>query len=123
VECKQLLSALGYYIVDGSLFHPEDVEIKAGWINHPAAKMWRGYEMALAEYQLIVILEWERRGYNNTMEMLSMDNARIFQNPPWLGDEAFHASHRSNLLRKDPEYYGKFGWTESPDLPYVWPVT
>lgn len=42
--------------------------------------------------------------------------------PPWLGDEALHASHRSNLIRKDPEWYGRFGWTEPPDLPYVWPV-
>lgn len=42
--------------------------------------------------------------------------------PPWLGDPAFHASHRSNLLRKDPVHYGQFGWTEGPDLPYVWPV-
>ena len=33
-----------------------------------------------------------------------------------------HASHRSNLLRKDPEHYMQFGWTEPPDLPYVWPV-
>jgi hypothetical protein len=38
-----------------------------------------------------------------------------------LGDEAFHASHRSNLLRKDRDYYGAFGWTEPDDLPYVWP--
>jgi hypothetical protein len=42
--------------------------------------------------------------------------------PPWWGDPAFHASHRSNLLRKDPVWYGQFGWAEPPDLPYVWPV-
>jgi hypothetical protein len=41
--------------------------------------------------------------------------------PPWLGLEIYHASHRSNLLRKDPVWYGKFGWIESPDLPYYWP--
>ena len=23
---------------------------KGGWINHPATKMWRGYEKALTEY-------------------------------------------------------------------------
>jgi hypothetical protein len=42
--------------------------------------------------------------------------------PPWLGDEGVHASHRSNLLRKDREFYSKYGWAESDDLPYVWPV-
>ena len=42
--------------------------------------------------------------------------------PPWLGDFAFHRSHRSALLRKDPDWYaGVFG--DAPaDLPYVWPV-
>jgi hypothetical protein len=33
-----------------------------------------------------------------------------------------HDSHRSNLLRKDPQWYGQFGWTVPDDLPYVWPV-
>ena len=33
-----------------------------------------------------------------------------------------HASHRSNLLRKDPEFYGKYGWTEPDNLEYIWPV-
>jgi hypothetical protein len=42
--------------------------------------------------------------------------------PLWLGDPAVHAGYRSNLLRKDPEHYGRFGWSEPPDLPYVWPV-
>jgi hypothetical protein len=42
--------------------------------------------------------------------------------PPWFGRDEFHAAHRANLLRKDPEYYGQFGWTESPDMEYVWPV-
>lgn len=42
--------------------------------------------------------------------------------PPWLGDEAFHLSHRSNLVRKDPGHYRPiFG--DIPDgLPYIWPT-
>jgi len=42
--------------------------------------------------------------------------------PLWLGNEELHASHRSNLLRKAPLWYGQFGWTEPDDLPYIWPV-
>ena len=38
-----------------------------------------------------------------------------------LGDERLHTSHRSNLLRKAPEWYGQFGWTEAPDMAYWWP--
>ena len=42
--------------------------------------------------------------------------------PRWLGDEAFHLSHRSNLVRKDPEFYRlRFGDVPD-DLPYVWPT-
>lgn len=40
--------------------------------------------------------------------------------PWWLGDPGFHAGHRSNLLRKDPDHYSRFGWLEPDDLPYVW---
>jgi hypothetical protein len=42
--------------------------------------------------------------------------------PEWLGDEDFHRSHRSSLLRKNPEFYGR-RFTDVPDdLPYVWPA-
>lgn len=94
-------------------------EGKLGWRNHPAVKMWRGYEPALRLYLSMAITEWKRRGYRNTMEYPELGDT-VF--PPWFGDEKFHASHRSNLLRKDPAHYGQFGWTEPPDLPYIWPV-
>jgi len=42
--------------------------------------------------------------------------------PLWLGNTELHASHRSNLLRKDKLFYAQYGWNESADLPYVWPV-
>tara|TARA_R110002020_G_scaffold156043_3_gene337531 strand:- start:632 stop:901 length:270 start_codon:yes stop_codon:yes gene_type:complete len=82
--------------------------------------MWRGYEAALAFYKDLCIEEWERRGYNNTMQKETSHRCIVL--PEWFGREEFHASHRSNLLRKDPEFYGRFGWTESPNLPYVWPL-
>ena len=90
-----------------------------GWRNHPAVRMWRGYEGALALYKDAMIREWRRRGYRNTMR-LSRVKGRP-EMPPWLGYEAFHASHRSNLLRKAPDWYGGMGWSEKPGLPYVWP--
>jgi hypothetical protein len=90
-----------------------------GWTNHPATKMWRGFETALAFYKDLCIEEWVRRGYNNTMKQEASYGAIVL--PKWMGDEDFHASHRSNLLKKDPEFYGKFGWTEATDLDYLWP--
>lgn len=92
---------------------------KTGWRNHPAVKMWEGYDIALGFYMNAMIDEWVRRGYKNTMERAV---ANVAWNPPWINSPEFHASHRSNLLRKDPVFYGKYGWKESPDLPYIWPV-
>ena len=42
--------------------------------------------------------------------------------PSWLGEEDFHRSHRSSLLRKDPGFYGSKFPDVPDDLPYVWPV-
>ena len=33
----------------------------------------------------------------------------------------YHSAMRANLLRKDPVWYGKFGWVEDPATPYFWP--
>lgn len=104
VECMQLLKA---------------IRGGKGWSNHPAANMWRGYEQALETYMHACISEWIKRGYKNTMIAHEYTNCVM---PPWLGDAAFHASHRSNLLRKDSVYYAQFGWQEANNLPYIWPV-
>lgn len=97
-----------------------------GWSNHPAAKMWRGHERALVWYGLAVCNEWLARGYKDTCKDKIASYAAHYPDttgwPSWWGDAAVHASHRSNLLRKDAEYYGQFDWSETPDLPYVWPT-
>lgn len=90
-----------------------------GWRNHPAAIMWRGYNDALREYYNNCIDEWVKRGYNNTMVKTPTSSA--IEYPYWLGDKNFHASHRSNLLRKNPGFYSSYGWLERPDIEYVWP--
>ena len=93
-----------------------------GWINHPAVSMWRGHPDALALYTNIMITEWIKRGYNNTMELLKPIQLPEFTLPSWLGNADLHASHRSNLLRKDSEFYSQYNWSEPDDLPYVWSV-
>jgi hypothetical protein len=91
-----------------------------GWQNHPAVKMWRGYEDALGVYMNCCITEWKRRGYKNTMTLTApCPKVRL---PPWLGSRRFHESHRSNLVRKDPEHYRQFFPRVAVDLPYIWPV-
>jgi len=100
--------------------------LRGGWPNHPASRMWRGHEHDLAlygVYGLGAIAERTGKQYQDTLnELMEFVIALPNTGPPkWLGREDFHASHRSNLLRKDPEFYGVYGWTEPDDLPYVWP--
>ena len=91
-----------------------------GWLNHPAVTMWRGHADALAFYHNVIIDEWVRRGFRNNMPYLPIPSGEIIF-PDWFGDERIHSSHRSNLLRKDSEWYGQFGWGENPDMEYFWP--
>lgn len=94
----------------------------SGWANHPAALMWQPFPDALKFYHNVMITEWVFRGYQNTMLLELLPPPTDIKLPSWLGRADFHASHRSNLLRKDPEHYGQFGWSEPPTLPYVWPI-
>jgi hypothetical protein len=123
VECLQILHCL--------------VGRTQGWQNHPAVKMWRGYERCLAHYGLEICEEWiygrfHRDTCSSQLKQLELYaemhmNQPDIQRPPWLLDdyiaERVITSHRSNLLRKDPEHYGQFGWNIPNDLPYFWPVT
>jgi hypothetical protein len=94
-----------------------------GWVNHPAVKMWRGHEEALQMYHDTMITVWIQRGFRNTMKTFKDRWTSLPKMPPWLGNEAFHRSHRSNLLRKDLVFYGSRFTDVGPDLPYVWPVS
>jgi len=101
-----------------------------GWTNHPATKMWRGYQTSLAMYGWYMCEEWKYRGFNDTLteKIVKFIDAHDlkrgqYDDPPWLGDPDFHAAHRSNLLRKDAKFYKKYKWKEPNDLPYVWPET
>jgi hypothetical protein len=123
VECLQVLRALEL---------PD-----YGWANHPVVTMWRGYTAGLVVYSLAMVRIWRERGFADTTETLiaefAPDAARMTQAeaaaagllPSWVGDEALHLSHRSNLMAKDPDFYRprfteRFG-PEPDDLPYVWP--
>lgn len=96
-----------------------------GWVNHPATLMWKGYEPALAAYGVAVCEDWKRRGYKDTCQekITALIQPSSYRLPSWWGDDSVHSSHRANLLRKFPDYYSHFGWTEDPTMPYIWPTT
>lgn len=86
--------------------------------------MWRGHEWMLGVYGLCICEEWIGRGCRDTCSEKILNEMDKFVDtgpPPWLGDERFHLSHRSNLLRKDAAYYRKFFPNDPDNLPYVWP--
>ena len=92
--------------------------------NHPAVLMWDGYEGGLVLYGWKIALEWASRGYNDTYEskFYSLLEGMDTTLPPWHRNEQFHSRHRSMLLGKDPEHYGRMCWSEEPDLGYLWPT-
>ena len=91
-----------------------------GWRKHPAVLMWLKYPNALKRYFNESIVEWESRGYKNNMKLEVIRGKTVY--PDWLGNKDFHAAHRSNLLRKDCNYYSRFKWKEKNNLPYIWPI-
>ena len=113
-----------------------------GWSNHPAVKMWRGHEGALASYIIKMVLEWEKRGYKSTIGQKTLQTyiqavklGRITREshryPFWMRDRELFAqiasSHRMALLNKDYEWYSQFDWPEDTgarpaSYDYVWPV-
>src|SRR3954467_15694590 len=88
-----------------------------GWAAHPAVLMWRGRTAALVAYGLAMVGVWRERGFADSTEELIAEFAPGATRPgqpglgaagalpSWLGDEALHRSHRSNLLAKDPGFY------------------
>ena len=95
--------------------------LESRWKRHPTVLMWKGYGDAIAVYRNMALRVWADRGFRNIkLKMVPIPSTVSW--PSWIGDERFHASHRSNLLRKKPEWYGRYNWTEPPDLPYFWPT-
>jgi len=95
-----------------------------GWKHHPASKMWRGYEQTLVDYGRAVCIEWLRRGFKDTcLSQIAMfaEPHVVAPIPPWLNDD-FCRSHQSNLIKKDPAFYGPKFPDVPANLPYIWPV-
>lgn len=108
-ECKTIFQAL---------------ESQDAWFNHPATRMWWGYEHHLCLYTLAIMDVCAKCGTSSVSRGWFESRLDRYPNrvPHWLGDTDFHLSHRSNLCRKQPSYYRDvLGWQEPDDLPYIWP--
>lgn len=111
VECLQILQCL--------------LEKETRWRNHPAVKMWKGYENCLVIYGIAICQEWINRDYkDNCLNKIKAfyNSYKSLEFPEFIGNEEFHRSHQSNLIRKNPEYYQQFFFGIPDNLEYVWPV-
>jgi Pyrimidine dimer DNA glycosylase len=108
------------------------------WKTHPAVLMWQGYEEALGRYGLAMCDVWVENGFGDTCAASITGDLATFgisvirteaelreadAMPPWVVDgDPVLESHRSALVRKDPELYGPMFPEVDPEVPYVWPV-
>lgn len=129
VEVSQILRALDSDVV------PNNKTGRKGWVNHPATKMWAGYERELASYGMDMSAEYMRRHPSRTHKSIGsilqywtkLRDAAPSARPPWMGNPFIHGSHRQALVNKDPAHYTPlFPGYQPNDLPtrgvYVWPV-
>ena len=98
--------------------------VNGKWSNHPVAKIWNNHKHALCTYALIglKVLKDRNRPYPHWEEWFVQKQKEFSDTgfPPIIGHKPFHDSHKSNLLRKNPEFYSKYNWDVPRDLPYVW---
>lgn len=107
------------------------------WKNHPAVLMWEGHEEALGAYGMAMVRRWCELDFGDTCAStiradLAVAGVRSIRSqaglaeggalPPWLHDERLHRSHRSALVRKDPDFYRDLFPDVPDDLEYWWPV-
>lgn len=107
LECYQILKVLS---------NPDP---RAGWRNHPAVKMWRGFEHLLLDYTMSMVKEANKRGIKtdkNMQNIVDLINTHAidwgFTIPAWYEDDVkmkrLTTTHKANLYKKDPVYYFDF---------------
>lgn len=90
-----------------------------GWVNHPAVKMFKGYERALYAYLFAIKDEMHARGYKweKNWDVIQDTYIRNFISqdtflPPWMEDEELFnkviITHRGRLWEKDPIHYEEY---------------
>lgn len=131
-EAKQFNVVPGTYEFDRSdVLIKGDRIIKLSWINHPMAKMWIGYENALALYINDHLTVYSDRNKGKVMNIARREVKYPVDHPWWITHtDKVILSHRAALLRKEifrnePLHYIHYDlFKQIPDdvrnLGYVW---
>lgn len=151
VEAKQIIDVLEQLSKnEPNNFIGDSLKRKRiAWENHPAVKMWIGYNDLLKHYYNVFLdycinqhkintklfyieCKYSNGEYNDADGEYLVNGFEIYgdlfklsdkETPFWLGNEDFHRSHRSRLIEKDREFYlPKFPEDEGyNDGKYWWP--
>lgn len=127
VEAKQIIDILELKAIKGKGTIYGVGNIKIGWQNHPAVKMWEGHLFHLKWYfDDFLEVAANDHGINTNYELYDQSVvAEGYDNPPWwLGNENFHRAMRARLIEKDRGFYlEKFPADEGFNGgKYFWPV-
>lgn len=134
---KQSLEAWQIMLTNLNLDPAGNFRQSKGWVNHPAVKMWKGYEVVLFDYISAMTAEWVSRGYRTsifdkakfTLSVAAEKNLVFHSDyPDWMLDDLYPRlakTHRIALLSKNYDWYRQFNWSEdsgvSPEsYSYVW---
>ena len=71
LECYQILNVLS---------NPSPT---AGWRNHPAVKMWRGYEFSLYKYAMTMVSEADARSIKTENNVANLERLRKAHGLDW----------------------------------------
>jgi len=123
-DVQKCVSALDPKRLGNQIYRECLTIIRGGWPNHPCSKIWANHKHALSQYALAGLDELKKRGrfYPHHIDTFQkyLESSPDTGFPSVWGFEPFHVAHRSNLLRKNFEWYSKFNWKESTDLNYIW---
>ena len=141
---KQALEAWQIMMTNLKLDPNGEFREPRGWVNHPAAVMWRGYEQALLAYIEAMVQEWVvNRHYKSTIFDKALNTFTVAVEhdlteytdelilPEWMLNEIqfdkVQKTHRIALLAKNYGWYSQFRWPEDNGFQppaayeYYWP--
>jgi hypothetical protein len=129
VECFQIYNCIIGLRLDSVT--QEIVGEAKGFLNHPAVRMWKESPAFLCLYAQYISKECAARDIADHRQLGKFFDSRMlrhpFRVPMWWTEEKEREkiiySHRCNMIRKDPEFYGpKFPELTLVDsfTPYHW---
>lgn len=75
------------------------------YANHPAVRMWAGYEQSLCKYAMDMVNEWYAHrktpgSHKSAKTIMRLYNGKGGPEPWWLGTREIHLTHQSRLMHK-----------------------